>query len=91
MKIFEKVRQYLIEESMCDPDKLSDDTLIFDQGLLDSMGLLYLVQFLNDEFKVVVNDQELIKENFESVNAIASFVAGKLEEKKSLPAEQMPL
>ena len=77
METLERVRLYIIEASMCDKEKITDDTLIFEQGLLDSMGLLFLVQFINDEFKVVTHDHELIRENFESINTIVSFVEAK--------------
>lgn len=79
----ERVRMYIIESSMCDSEKINDSTLIFDQGLLDSMGLLFLVQFLKDEFKVDTSDHELIKENFESVNAIVSFIETKVGDRKA--------
>lgn len=85
-----QIRQYIIEASMCNIEKLTDETLIFDQGLLDSMGLLFLVQFLKDNFKIVTNDQELIKENFESINAIASFVNSKMDSQK-FPFQQLTL
>lgn len=79
METREKIRGYIIEASMCDREKLEDNTLIFDHGLLDSMGLLFLVQFIKDEFNVATNDHELIKENFESIDAIVSFVEAKLK------------
>ena len=78
MKTREQIRQYISGASMSDQEKILDETLIFDQGLLDSMGLLFLVQFIKDEFNILTNDQELIKENFESINAIVSFVESKL-------------
>ena len=90
MKTRELIRNYIIEASLCDKDKITNETLIFEQGLLDSMGLLFLVQFLNDEFKVVIDDQELINENFESINAIVSFLDGKLKMKTPIPATQIP-
>jgi acyl carrier protein len=79
MNIREQIRQYLEEASLSGPDKVKDDTLIFEQGLLDSMGLLFLVQFLNDDFKIVIQDHELDKDNFDSINAIVAFVNRKLE------------
>lgn len=90
MKTRKLIRNYIIEASSCDKEKITNETLIFEQGLLDSMGLLFLVQFLDDEFKVVTNDQELIKENFESINAIVSFLNGKLEMKTPIPPTQIP-
>jgi len=55
-------------------EKFDYDTKIFEQGLLDSMGLMLLIDFLNDEFGVETNDRDLIKENFESVNAIEKYI-----------------
>jgi acyl carrier protein len=73
-----KIRQYILEASMSNSIEISDDTLIFEQGFLDSMGLLFLVQFLNEEFKIATSDHDLVSENFESINAIASFLQGRL-------------
>ncbi len=75
----QKIKQYLTEASVASKDAIQDDTLIFEQGLLDSMGLLFLVQFLQDEFNVVTQDHELDKTNFESVNAIVSYVERKTQ------------
>ncbi len=75
--IKEKVNKYIIEASLSETDKVKNDTLIFDSGLLDSMGLLFLIEFLNEEFDVEVNDEELNPENFESINSIVDFVEGK--------------
>ena len=68
-----------MEASVSSKETIQDDTLIFEQGLLDSMGLLFLVQFLQDEFNVVTHDHELDKNNFESVNAIVSYLERKTE------------
>ncbi|HEY1023892.1 MAG TPA: hypothetical protein VGE26_01905 [Sphingobacteriaceae bacterium] len=74
MTTHELIRQYILDASLSDNGSISDDTLIFEQGLLDSMGLLFLVQFLNDELQVRAEDHELSKENFESINAIVSYI-----------------
>ena len=76
-----QIRKYIADSSLSSKGSIQDDTLIFEQGLLDSMGLLFLVQFLNDEFGIATDDSELDRENFESINAIASFVEKKLETK----------
>lgn len=78
MKIHQQIRQYIIQASLSNEESIQDDTLIFEQGLLDSMGLLFLVQFLSDEFKVNTADDELDRDNFESINAIVSYVTRKL-------------
>ncbi len=74
------IRRYITNSASMDIDAFEDDMLIFEQGLLDSMGLLFLIDFIKEEFKVEVKDNELIVENFESVNTIASFVHKRLKE-----------
>ena len=78
IKIREIIRQYLAKASLLNDDAIKDDTLIFEEGLLDSMGLLFLVEFIKEKFDVDANDNELITENFESINNISSFVSKKM-------------
>jgi acyl carrier protein len=73
-----KIRNYIIETTLAETENIEDDTLIFESGLLDSMGFLFLIEFLKDEFGVVTNDDELIVENFESINTISEFLDQKL-------------
>lgn len=75
----EEIKDYIVEASLTDVSKVQNDTLIFETGLLDSMGLLFLIEFLNERFKVAVNDEELNPKNFESINSIVAFVNSKAE------------
>ena len=77
--IRERVRKHIIEASLSEDSSVKDDTLIFEVGLLDSMGLLFLIEFLNEEYKIEVNDDELDPKNFESIDSIVSFVNNKLK------------
>lgn len=76
--IKEEIRNYLQETSLSDPGKIKDDTLIFDVGILDSMGLLFLIEFINENYQIEVQDEELNPKNFESITNIVSFVYEKL-------------
>jgi acyl carrier protein len=48
-----------------------------ESGLIDSLGILELVRFLEEECKVQVTDEELLPDNFQSLDAVAAFVRGK--------------
>ena len=74
----EEIKTYIIEASLLDANEVKDETMIFDEGLLDSMGLLFLIEFLKENFKVEVEDDELNPKNFESVNSIYSFCQRKI-------------
>ena len=77
MSITEQIRGYIIETSLSKVDDVKDNTMIFDTGLLDSMGLLFLIEFINEEFKIEVSDDELNPQNFESIESIVKFISSK--------------
>lgn len=73
----EKIKNYIVEASLSESTQINDDTQIFESGLLDSMGLLFLIEFLKESFNVEVVDDELNPENFASINSIVDFVSQK--------------
>lgn len=52
------------------------DNLI-ELGIIDSLGIQKLINFLEENYSVEIGDDELVPENFETVNAIASYMLGK--------------
>ena len=76
--ITEKIQSYIIKESFADNDEIQYDTLIFENNLLDSMGFLFLIDYLKEQFNIEVEDNELINNNFNSINSISEFVFKKL-------------
>jgi len=55
----------------------SNDDSFLDMGLIDSTGVLELVNFLEDAHGVKVEDEELVPENLDSINRIVQFVESK--------------
>jgi len=58
-------------------DGLGDDESLLGAGLIDSTGILELVSFLESEFGIVVNDEEIVPENLDSIGQITAYVARK--------------
>lgn len=80
LKTREAIRSYIAKSASMDLNSFEDDLLIFEHGLLDSMGLLFLIDFIKEKFNIEVNDNELVVENFESVNSIVAFVFKRLKD-----------
>ena len=78
VEIKEKIHKYIIESTFDEVKKINDETLIFEEGVLDSMGLLFLIEFLQEEFNITTDDDELVVENFQSINSIVSYMNNKL-------------
>jgi len=76
-EIKEELFSYIRENTFKETDSLQSDTMIFVEGILDSMGFALLLDFLESKFQITAEDSDLVEENFESVNAIAEFVSRK--------------
>jgi acyl carrier protein len=57
--------------------KIADDYPLLDSGLIDSVGLFELVSHLEQECGVKIEDEELVPENFRTINDIVAFLNGK--------------
>jgi len=74
----EIMKQFIVDNFLFgDGKKLSADTPLFEKGIIDSTGVIELVAFIEDNFRIVVNDDELIQNNFSSLNAIDKFLQSK--------------
>lgn len=57
-----------------------DDESLLEQGVVDSMGVLEIVTFIESEFNITLTDDELMADHFETVAAMADFVHRKTME-----------
>ena len=53
---------------------ITPDAKLLESGLLDSINLVQLIQFLEEHFGVAIPDSDLVPETFESVSKIAAYV-----------------
>ena len=68
---------YVKDNTYKETDNLTSDTKLFVEGIFDSMGFALLLDFLEEKYNVVADDDELIEDNFESVDAISAFILKK--------------
>ena len=71
-----KIKQFIVEDFMPDVpvEELSSDFDLLTGGVVDSLGLLQLVAWLEGEFDVEVDDSQLGPDSFRTVDAIKAFI-----------------
>jgi acyl carrier protein len=69
------VGSYLFGDTSREPD---DDTSLIDSGIVDSTGILELIEFLEAHYGIEVKETETVPGNLGSISNLARFVAGKL-------------
>jgi acyl carrier protein len=76
MSIEAKIRDYILENYLFTDDQsaLSNQESFLDKGIIDSTGIMEVIMFLEEEFGISVEDEEMIPENLDSVNNIVAFV-----------------
>lgn len=79
MDIKEQIRQYLAENFLFSDNgfNLSDDDSFLEEEVVDSTGVMELVLFVEDNFGVSVADEEIVPDNFDSVNQLAAYIQRK--------------
>jgi acyl carrier protein len=73
-----RIKAYLIEHFPSARDHaLGDDDHLLANGILDSLGVLDLVGYLEQEFGIAVSDDDLLPEHFETLRRLTAFVEDK--------------
>ena len=74
-----KVRDYIIENFLYGEEgKLTDETSFLGSSIIDSTGVLELVNYLEETFKIKVEDDEIVPENLDSLKNIEKYLKNKL-------------
>jgi acyl carrier protein len=71
----ETLIKHILEEIIADPEEelMADDDLL-NSGLIDSLGIMRLIAFIENEFGMKIPPQDMVIENFMSVEAIANYI-----------------
>ncbi len=71
----DKIRTFILQELIFipEPDKFSDDDNLLDAGL-DSMGIMRLIMFIEEQFGVTLPDVEIDPDNVHSINALKQWI-----------------
>lgn len=69
-----KIRKFVLEKCYDKTDVINNETYIFREGYLDSMGFISLVAYIEEEYNILPSDDEIIEENFESIDAICKYI-----------------
>jgi len=83
MKTLDVLEKFMVTEIAVDLGKKSlvpDDDLL-GSGIIDSMGVIKLVVFLEKTFGIGVADEDVVPENFQNLNCIVKFVEQKMQNK----------
>jgi acyl carrier protein len=89
--IEQEVREFLRDTLFIpDADGLSDDDSFLELGILDSMGILHLIAFVEEKYGIHAEDSELVTDNWDSVSRMSRYIRSKSGVAAPKPVEEPP-
>jgi acyl carrier protein len=81
----EKIKAFVLDRfPLARTRKLQTHDLLLESGVLDSLGVLDVVGFTEKEFSIQVSDEELVPDNFQTIDSLTDFVLQKRGENSRL-------
>lgn len=77
------IANYIKKYFLFDENKnIEPNASLYQDGIIDSMGTIELISFLENTYQIRFDDDELIEENFRSIASISELINKKLNEPK---------
>ncbi len=78
MKHEPEIRKFIADRFLFgDDNKLKSDASLLEAGIIDSTGILELIDHLEEKYGIKVNDDELVPENLDTIASICVFLGKK--------------
>lgn len=75
----ESIRNFILEKfPLARKRGVQFDDNLLESGIIDSLGILDLVNFLEQSLGIILSDEELIPENFQTIERLSVFVQSKV-------------
>jgi len=74
-----KIRQCIVETFLfgSEEEPFGDDDSFLEKGIIDSTGVLELIEYIEENFRIKVEDDELVPENLDSLNNVTAYIMRK--------------
>ena len=74
------VREFILKQfPLARKHRVKDSDHLLESGMLDSVGVLEIVSFIEQKYGVAVSDEDLVPENFQTIDRIAGFVRSRMK------------
>jgi acyl carrier protein len=78
MDYSKEVREFIVKNFLLDEaGSLQDDTSFLDSGIVDSTGMLELIMFLENRYRIKIEPEEMLPENLDSIQRVVQFLSKK--------------
>ncbi len=78
-QIAEDIKKFIVDNFMFgnETEKINPDDSFMENGIIDSTGILELIEFVEETYSISIEDNELVPENLDSLDNISQFIISK--------------
>jgi acyl carrier protein len=85
MEYTHTIKDFIIDNFLFgEKQEITADTNLLEKGIIDSTGVVELVSFLEDTYNIIVEDEEIISDNFSTLRSISNFLEIKINRNSKL-------
>lgn len=80
MEIHLDIKKFIESELVHDQQyqNLADSDELLSTGIIDSLGLVKLLSFINEKYSITLDDQDIVPENFETIKTVSDLIRQKI-------------
>jgi acyl carrier protein len=73
------IRQFIVDNFLfgSEEEPFGDDDSFLEKGIIDSTGVLELIEYIEENYNIKVEDDELVPENLDSLNNVTAYIMRK--------------
>ena len=81
-----EIREFIFNNYMIgqNNEELDNNSSFLENGIIDSTGVLELIMFVEEIYSIEVEDEEVIPDNFDSINKLCEYLGRKISSKDNL-------
>ena len=74
-----QLKDYIAKNILFNPQgyPYPDDASFMEEGIVDSVGIMELIAFIEDNYAIVVDNTHITPQNFDTVTSLAAYVAAR--------------
>lgn len=73
-----ELRQFILKQfPLARKQGIGNSDALLENGMLDSLGVLEVVRFIEEAFSIAISDDDLVADNFQTIDRMAAFISRK--------------
>lgn len=72
------ITEFIAEELLSSDSMVDDDEMLLSDGVVDSLGMIRLVSFIEESFDIEIPPQDLTIQHFRSINTISAYLSDQI-------------